>query len=475
MGLVSRHAFSHAPSAGRRTSASVPLALLMLLFGTAAHADPLLDRYVTEALASNSALQAQHFAVEAALQGLSAARGKRGPTVTLNARYTAAEGGRVIELPTGDLVNPVYQTLNQLTAGSANPTAFPQIDNTDIAFLRRREQDTRLSFAAPLYAPEIDAEVHLRAAQLEGSQATREAYARALVRDVKTAYLRAVAADAGVQVLEASRASLQANLRVAQALVAAGKATRDQGLRAEAELLDIEQRLNTARNEARAARRFLNLLRNQDENTPVDVRVDTTEPLGDGSAPASSRPELRQLDAQIDEAEGARKLVRAAYQPVLAVVADAGIQGVEYGSGRDPDVATVSLVLKWTLLDFGTRRAAVSRATAQANQLKALRQDVQRQLALARANAADRVQTTADSLSTAAARRAAAEESLRIAERKRDAGQLSQAEFIDAERSATAARMGLLLAGTEQRIAAAELEFTEARFPLPAVLSGVSP
>ena len=73
------------------------------------------------------------------------------------------------------------------------------------------------------------------------------------------------------------------------------------------------------------------------------------------------------------------------------------------------------------------------------------------------------------------ARRAAAEESLRIAERKRDAGQLSQAEFIDAERSATAARMGLLLAGTEQRIAAAELEFTEARFPLPAVLSGVSP
>ena len=475
MSLASRHVFSRARSASRRASASATAGLLMLLFGDAAQADALLDRYVSEALASNSALQAQHFAVESALHGLSAARAKRGPTLALNARYTLSEGGRTLELPTGDLVNPAYQTLNQLTAGSANPTAFPQIDNSEIAFLRPREQDTRLTIAAPLYAPEINAEVYLRAAQLEGSQATREAYARTLVRDVKSAYLRTLAADAGVQVLEASRASLQANLRVAQALVDAGKATRDQRLRAEAELLDIEQRLNTARSDTRAARRFLNLLRNQEENTPVEVLADTTALIGTGSQPALPRPELRQLDAQIDEAEGARRLADAAYQPVLALVADAGIQGEDYRFGRDADVATLSLVLKWTLLDFGTRRAAVSRASAQANQLRALRQDVQRQLQLARANALDRVQTTADGLTTATARRAAAEESLRIAERKRDAGQLSQAEFIDAERSATAARLGLLLARSDQRIAAAELEFTEARFPLSALLPGVSP
>lgn len=475
MSLISRRVFNRQPSASRAASARVPMAVLMLLFGNHALADALLDRYVSEALASNSALQAQHFAVETALHGLLAARGKLGPTVALNARYTVSEGGRSIELPTGDLVNPAYQTLNQITAGSANPTAFPQIDNTHIAFLRPREQDTRLSFTAPLYAPEINAEVYLRAAQLEGSQATREAYARALVRDVKSAYLRTVTADAGVQVLEASRASLDANLRVAKALVDAGKATRDQRLRAEAELLDIEQRLNTARSDARAARRFLNLLRNQAESTPVEVLADASELLTASRNPSLPRPELRLLDAQIDEAEGARKLADAAYQPVLAVVADAGIQGENYRINGDSDVATVSLVLKWTLLDLGTRRAAVSRASAQAKQLKAVREDVQRQLQLARANAVDRVQTTADGLITATARRLAADESLRIAERKRDAGQLSQVEFIDAERSATAARLGLLVARSDQRIAAAELELTEASFPLPALHSGVSP
>ena len=38
------------------------------------------------------------------------------PDISMNARYTVARGGRIIEFPVGDLLNPVYITLNMLTA-----------------------------------------------------------------------------------------------------------------------------------------------------------------------------------------------------------------------------------------------------------------------------------------------------------------------------------------------------------------------
>ena len=203
---------------------------------TADDADPLTG-YLADALASNASLKAQDFAVEAAAQGLGAARARRAPQLSLNARYTVADGGRAsIRIPTGDLVNPVYQTLNQLTAGSANPTQFPQIGNNDINFLRRTEQDTRLTLSAPIYAPQITEQIRIRAAEFEGSIATREAFARTLVRDVKAAYFQLAQVQAGIRILEASQVTLAENRRVAEALVAAGKATRDRVLRAEAEV-----------------------------------------------------------------------------------------------------------------------------------------------------------------------------------------------------------------------------------------------
>lgn len=437
---------------------------------TAPAADAL-EACVQQALASNSALQAQDFAVEAALEALAAARARHAPVLSLNARYTVSDGGRTIEIPTGDLVNPVYRSLNQLTAGSATPTQFPEIANSEIRFLRPHEQDSRLNLVAPLYAPQISAEIRLRDAQLDGSRAAREAYARTLVRDVKAAYFRLASARAGLRILEASRTALAENLRVATALVDAGKATRDHRLRAEAELLAIEQRLRSAASDERAARRYLNVLRNRDEAEDVAIAGDAGEetPGVVAAGIARPRPELRGLDAQIDAAEQARALAHAAYRPTLSLVADGGIQGSGYRVDSGARVGTASLVLSWTLFDFGTRRAAVAQSAAQAAQLRALRADAARQLDLLRANAQDAAGTAEAGLATAAARRRAAEEAFRIAERKRDAGQLSQVEFIDAERSLTEARLGQVIARSDWQLAQAEIEYTQSAYPLPNV------
>lgn len=430
---------------------------------------------IADALDSNAALRAQDFAVEAAAQGLAAARAQRAPQLSLNARYTLSEGGRVTRIPTGDLVNPIYQTLNQLTAGSANPTQFPTIGNNDINFLRPHEQDTRLTVTAPIYAPQIGDAIRIRSAELDGSTATREAFARTLVRDVKAAYFQLAQVQAGIGILEASRVALVENQRVAESLVAAGKATRDRSLRAEAERLAIEQRLDAARADERNARRYLNLLRNHAQDEIVVVQPDALDRTVPAAVEPAERPELRGLDARIAAADGARSLAESAYLPTLSFVGDSGIQGTGYTFNRDADVSTASLVLRWTLFDFGARRAAVSQARAQAEQLKATRDDVRRQLDLARLGAQDRVGTASRAVVTAEARQRAAEESFRIAERKRDAGQLSQVEFLDAERAATEARLGLVIARTDLQIALADQEYTAARYPLSALAASSTP
>jgi len=479
-GLASRPpaAAAIAPARGhRRRMTALSVLLLACTVTVTAHsdappdADPL-ARYLDEALHGNALLQAQDFAVEAAARGLSAARAQRAPQLALNARYTVAAGGRSFVIPAGDLVNPAYQTLNQLTAGTPGATAFPLVDNQRVNFLRRTEQDTRLSLTAPLYAPQLQAQVRLRAAELEGSVATREAYARTLVRDLKQGYYQLAQAQAGIRILEASRATLAENQRVAAALVEAGKATRDRVLRAEAERLAIEQRLDAARAEERAARRYLNLLRNRDEDAAIEVTEAALAPSpatpgADGERPRS-RPELRSLSFGIDAAGQAERLAAASLQPTLAFVADSGVQGTNYAIDRDSDVSTASLVLSWTLFDFGARRAAVSQARAQAAQLNATRDDLERRLQLAARGADDDARTADRALVTAEARIAAAEEGFRIAERKRDAGQLSQIEFLDAERAQTEARLGLAIARSQLQSARAEQEYARATYPLPA-------
>lgn len=152
----------------------------------------------------------------------------------------------------------------------------------------------------------------------------------------------------------------------------------------------------------------------------------------------------------------------------MVFAADGGFQGEDYRWRGDSGVATASVVMNWTLYDFGIRRAQTAKAQAERQQLEATRQNVYRQLELSIATARDNLQTATQSLITAQARLAAADEAFRIASRKRDAGALSQIEFFDSERALTEARLGVTLATLSLNTSQAEWEYATASFPLPA-------
>jgi outer membrane protein TolC len=429
---------------------------------------------VREGLKSNLALRAQTLEVERSTAALDAARARWFPEVGFAARYSRSEGGRTIDLPLGDALNPAYQTLNDLLVLHGQQPQFPLVQNETIAFLREREQDTRVTLRMPLIAPAIPAAVRTQRELLGSSEYARTALARRLKRDITVGYLDWLAAMRTRGIVDASVALLNENLRVNESLHRNGKITQDQVLRARAELLEVTQQLREAQNGARQAQSYLNFLLNRPLDAPLEeaeVTADvaaTTRALADlREAALLNRPELEQLRHLSRASEAQVQIARADRWPTLSLGADGGIQGEEYQFGRGSNYATVSLLLNWTFFDGGARRAAVREASAAARKTRTELESLTQQVQLEVQQSLDRLNTSADSLATAEARADAARAAFRIASRKRDEGVISQVEFIDARSSLTSAELNLNVTRFEVLARQAELDYATAAGTLP--------
>ena len=116
-------------------TALIRRSILAVLIGliaaeTPALAQTAIDRYVKIGLENNLVLQQRNQDYESAVSALRESGSLFFPKVDLMGDYTTGDGGRNIGLPVGDLLNPVYNTLNQLTATNN----FQQIQNEEINF-----------------------------------------------------------------------------------------------------------------------------------------------------------------------------------------------------------------------------------------------------------------------------------------------------------------------------------------------------
>ena len=433
-----------------------------------------IDEYVREGLKSNLGLRAQSLEVERTQAALDAARARYFPELGFAARYTRAQGGRTIDLPLGDALNPAYRTLNDLLVAQGQQPQFPVVQNETIAFLREREQDTRVTLRMPLFQLAIPAAVRAQRELLGASEYSHVALARRLKRDITVAYLNWLSAVRTQGIVDASVSLLNENLRVNDSLFRNGKITQDQVLRARAELLAVTQQSREAQSGAAQAQSYLNFLLNR----PLDTALENAEVTADvaartralaelRAAALENRPELAELTHLSRASEAQVRLARADRWPSLSLGADGGIQGETYEFGRGSNYATISLLLNWTFFDGGARRAAVRQAAAASRKTATQLDELTQQVQLEVQQSLDRLNTSADSLATAAARADAARAAFRIASRKRDEGSISQVEFIDARSSLTGAELNLNVTRFEVLARQAELDYATAAGTLP--------
>lgn len=437
-----------------------------------------MDQLVIEAIAANLVLASAEAGVAQRLALLDQARARYLPVIDLNLRYSVADGGRQIEIPVGDLVNPAYAALNSLLAASGQPAPFSPIANSSIPFLRDHEQESVLRLTQPLYDGRIGAATRGAAFEHEAARLGRDALVVRLRRDVRQAYLRWLGARESIAILDATADAARENQRVNDSLHRNGRVTRDAVLRAETDVLEIEQQLAAANAAERAAQNYVNLLRNRplDSALPLsgaddrDVERLRERLLGAGAATAnasrhlqdsavSHRHELRQVDAGLEAADAAEDLARAAFKPRLALAVDTGIQGEQYGFSNDDRFALASLVLQFNLFRGGADRASLREARARTTGLRAQRDFLEQQVRLEVLEAARDFEVAEASLRTAARRVDAARQTFEIVRRKRDLGQLAPVEFIDARRVLSSAELSQRVYRFQALAALTELDY----------------
>ena len=431
----------------------------MLLPGNVAARNPVLDQYIREGLQSNLGLKQRKLDYAVNLSALREARGLFFPDVTFQARYTVARGGRVISLPVGDLLNPVYSTLNLLTASDL----FPQIENQEFRFYRPREHETKISVMQPIFNAELIHNYRIRKKQAEIAEIDIHRYRRELVEEITRAYYDYHRAFNMVRLADTTYLLVRENLRVSRRLFENDKVTIDAVYRSESELSNVETEQAKANNLLKASQAYFNFLLNRSLDDSIEmveeIPVPVTLPLEDAKSLAlENREELRQIEQYRQLNQHMAALHRGKNLPGLFGSFDYGFQGEEYSFTSEDDFLLASLVLRWKLFQGTVNRQKVQQARIEAEKLEELRAETRQQILLEVINQYYALQAAYESVLSARKQVRSGTRAYELIRRKYTEGTSPLLELIDARTSMTTASANLIIARAEYFSRRAEFE-----------------
>jgi outer membrane protein TolC len=423
-----------------------------------------LDRYINIAVQNNIALK--HTAIDVDRQQIKVKQSKSNslPTLGFQSRYTRSGGGRAIEFATGDLVNPAYQNLNILNGiNGTNLPSFPEIPNQQFTFLREKEQESKLSLVWPVFNKTISHNKHLQEEILDVEERDLDIKSIDLIHQVKVAYYNYLKSDQVIAIFDSSIALVKENIRMTTSLYRNDRVTKDQLLTAEAQLKSVEYQQEESRNNAKSAQAFFNYLLNRRYDAPIlkDL-LDDPQPevisveQAIGKA-LGTRLELKQLDSSIDIADRQMALSKSKFLPKINIVADYGVQGIDYNISADSDFYTGSAVLSWNIFNKSDR-LATNEIVLDKQQRAVQKTDVEKQISLQVINAYNSLQTSIKSLELVQAEQSAAAEAFKLVQKKYQLGRANQVEFTDARVRLTGAQQKSVITRYDYWIRKAELD-----------------
>jgi outer membrane protein TolC len=404
----------------------------------------ILDRYVEIGLQNNLELLQEANKVARQRAALRAAKGNFLPQISLDANYTRADGGRTIEFPVGDLLNPVYQTLNQLTGAQQFPQNLP---NESIQFLPDDYQETKLRILQPLFNTDIYFNYRAQRDLVDLQTARLEVFKRNLRKEIEVAYYRLLQAEMADKIYRQSRVVLQELLRMNRKLVSAQTATKDVVSRSEYELSKIEQQLANSRKNIELARSYFNFLLNRPLTEAVEL--DTLTGISEAEQTADSalrnaltmRAELAMAKAGINLAGNQIKLAKGGFLPTAFVAAEAGYQGFQYQFDDTQKYWLVRVGLSWNLFNGMKTRAALQKGKIEHRNANLGYQHLEQQIALEVRKAYYGLEAAKAALTAAEKGVTAANDAFRIIKRKYEAGQALLIEFLEAQANVTTAKL----------------------------------
>ncbi|MFD3408242.1 TolC family protein [Aquirufa sp. HETE-83D] len=437
---------------------------LLLLFALPLYGQKsVLDEYVATAFQQNITLQQKTIQVEKAMIALKTAQSLYQPSVAFQGGYQSGEGGRSIAFPVGDLLNPVYSTLNALTKS----TAFPQISNVETNFFPRDFYDVKVQTTMPLYNKDISYNKQIQEQTLSLQREDVSLYKRELVKQIKTAYYNYLLSLGLVKVYENSLNLALEGKKVNEKLLANGKGLPAYLLRSDSEIATIQAQIADAVKQEQAAQYYFNFLLNRELRAEIRIDFEVEKAVaGVYSVVPGVREELSLLSKSINIQETVLKMNESFYLPKLNGFVNLGSQSTlnnissksgYYFFGLQMDIPIFSgkrnlYKVKQTQLDIASAKNALDLSTKQFNMATEIAQK--------------NVQSSIVSFQASTKSYEAAAAYLRLIEKGYKEGVSTYLETVDARNQWMNAQINYQLKQFNVLIAAAAYEREAASYPL---------
>lgn len=395
-----------------------------------------LDEAIDTALAHNPGYRAAIAAVRVRGDDVRAARGDRGPTLSVSDSYVSSDPVAQLSTPFGPL--PFGPNATNLPLVTARYTFFDDGEGA----ARAGQADAR-------YA--------------EAAAAEREARG-GLVASVTQAYVDDLAAMAASEAADAAVADGQRSYDDTRARFSAGTVPRFDALEARTELADLRVRAIDAHGAVTIAHERLATLL----GLPATARIVTSDTLetrlpmpgveGLVAAAIAQRGELQAARAALDAAAASIREAQAENGPSVGIsVSDGNVQPAVQPGYTNQFVIALQGV--WRLYDGGATAARVAAARDALAQAQAEYDDLRARAELDVREGYVELQTAAERVAAARDLATSAAEDERLAE-VRYRGQVgTQLELRDAQARNASARQQFIRAQADLRIADAHLRF----------------
>jgi len=431
-------------------------AIALTTLSTVLTAQTVLDGYVSEGLKDNLVLQQKDITLQQAQQSLQIARSYFFPSVNLLGDYTSGEGGRSIAIPVGDLLNPVYASLNQLTQGDK----FPQIENVNQNFFPHNFYDARVRTSLPLVNTDLYVNRSIQSQQVVLKQYEVELYKRQLVLDIKSAYFSYLAAVAAVKIYESGLGLVNKNVEVNESLLRNGKSLPANYLRSKSEAERVKADLNSAENRVVNARKYFNFLLNKplDREIEVSYTFSDATALDTASTDIASREELKMIKTSRDINAASIRLNKLNRVPKVNAFLDLGSQASDWKFNDKSKYYLVGVQLSLPLFQGFRNNISIRQNTLEMRKTELNLTRTTEQLQLAADVAKNDLQTTIQNYAAAREQLKSAQSYFNLVEKGYQQGINTLIEFLDARNQLTSSQLQQNLRLFEMLTAEARLE-----------------
>ncbi|SDJ27702.1 Outer membrane protein TolC [Flavobacterium glycines] len=436
--------------------------LTAVLLGYQGYSQSKLDGYIETGLKNNEVIKQHNFDINKSMYALKEARSLFYPTVSLNGSYTVAEGGRTIDIPIGDLMNPVYSTLNQMT----NSNAFPALENQSVLINPDNFYDAKIHTTMPLLNFEIIYNERIKNQQTSLQKIELEIYKRELVKEIKIAYYKYLQSIEGIKIYQDALALVKENQRVNQSLFKNDKINRTAVLRSDNEVIRIQANLETAKQVSNNAKSYFNFLLNEKLDSNIETDNNDTLPIDAITDNTQNREELLKLTQVKELNETVDKLTQAHWFPTLSGFADFGFQDFDFEVNKDSRYYFAGLGLQWNIFSGNKNKYKLKQVEEDSKKISSQTDNVRQQLLL-------QFQVSQNNLKSALEQFYANKNQKESSKKYNDditklykEGQAIYIELLDAQNQWVNAQLNTNIALYNSWIAYAELERANATFTL---------